>query len=140
MEKYAQTPLNASIRLLHNFMVEYSIIRISLLQKSRETKGVFAVSILSKRREILDADQLNFQLFETVLSNTLCNVQSVGQLLNHQHVLEQINVASSKFHISMDEASYYSIIRHTLVQIIPEIKFYFLLTYDPDSEFYRRSF
>lgn len=140
LEKYAQTPLNASIRLLHNFMVEYSIIRISLLQKSRETKGVFAVSVLSKRREILDADQLNFQLFETVLSNTLCNVQSVGQLLNHQHVLEQINMASSKFHISMDEASYYSIIRHTLVQIIPEIKFYFLLTYDPDSEFYRRSF
>jgi nitrogen-specific signal transduction histidine kinase len=140
LQKYAQTPLNASLRLLHDFMLKHSIIRISLLQKSRETKGIFAVSVFSRRREILDADHLNFKLFETVLSNALSNVQSVGQLLNHQHLLEQINVASSKFHISMDEASYYSIIRRTMMQIIPEIKFYFLLTYDADSEFYRRSF
>ena len=45
LNRYSQTPLNVNVRSLFNFMLKHSIARISLLQKSRETVGVFAVSL-----------------------------------------------------------------------------------------------
>ena len=138
--QYSQTPFQSNVRLVSNFMMAYSIVKISLLQKSREMVGVFAVSFKDSRLELLDFDLQKFQLLEDVLSNTLCNSNSVSRLLTHQNILERINVASSKFNISIDEEAYYTIIRKTLINIIPEIKFYFLLKYDSDSQFYKRSF
>ncbi len=138
--QYSQTPFQSNVRLLYNFMQTYSLIKISLLQKSREMVGVFALSFKDSRKEILSFDRQQFQLLENVLSNTLCNTNSVLRLLNHQKILEHINIASSKFNVSIDDETYYAIIRKTLIKIIPEIKFYFLLKYDPDSQFYKRSF
>ncbi len=138
--QYSQTPFQSNVRMISNFMRKFSIVKLSLLQKSRETVGVFAISFQGARLEILNFDTQQFQLLEDILSNTLCNTNSVLRLLNHQKILEHINIASSKFNISIDENAYYTIIRNTLINIIPEIKFYFLLKYDSDSQFYKRSF
>ena len=137
---YSQSPFQSHVRMLINFMRQHRIVQLSLLQKSREMVGIFALSFPGSRSEILSHDALQFQLLGDALSHALSNSMSVSRLLTHQKMLERINMASSKFESFVNDQSYYTMIRETLKSIIPEIKFYVLLTYDHDSQFYKRSF
>ena len=138
--EYKNTPFQLNVKLLNNFMKTFSIVKISLFQKTNEMVGVIAISLKNSRSELLSFDNQQLKLLESVISNTMCNTNSVSHLLNHQNILQYINTASSQFNISITEDTYYTIIRKTLIKIIPEIQFYFLLKYDADSQFYKRSF
>ena len=54
--QYSQTPFQSNVRMVSNFMRKFSIVKLSLLQKSRDTVGVFAVSFQGSRLEILNFD------------------------------------------------------------------------------------
>ena len=134
-----QTPLYDSAVAVYDFMKRYNIVRISLLQKSREIVGVSCVSCKDKRTELLNADLNQLYLLENILCNSITNIKYSSKLLHHQKMLEYVNIATAKYNVTIDSDTYYSIIRNTLFKLLPEFKYYLLLKYDVDSHFYRPS-
>jgi nitrogen-specific signal transduction histidine kinase len=129
-----------SMNKLVKFMKDRYLLRISLLKSTRRPVGVYAISGHVSSNELLEYDQDQLTLFESILSNTINNIYDAEELRQHQYILEYINVATSKFSISMNDEVYYSIIRRSMQKIVPSIKHCFYLIWDKNSRFYKRSF
>jgi nitrogen-specific signal transduction histidine kinase len=129
-----------SIKKLVQFMKDHQLLRIALLKSTRRPVGVYAISGQVSSNELLEYDQDQLTLFESILSNTINNIFDAEELRQHQYILEYINVATSKFSISMNDEVYYSIIRRSIQKIVPSMKHCFYLTWDKNSQFYKRSF
>jgi nitrogen-specific signal transduction histidine kinase len=129
-----------SIAKCVQFMRDHQLLRITLLKSAQGPVGVYAIRGHVSSNELLGYDQDQLTLFESILSTIINNIYNAEELNQLQYILEYINIATSKFSISMNDEVYYSIIRRTMQEIVPSIHHCFYLTWDKRSQFYKRSF
>ncbi|MEK9727454.1 MAG: hypothetical protein VW397_05045 [Candidatus Margulisiibacteriota bacterium] len=137
MYHYGHTPFHTNVKQLTEFMKRHNIVQIRLLQQSNEMLGVMAIYALGKRTEILKSDAQLFHGLSDAISTAICNATSVNQFFTHQAMLEKVNTSISKFNVNDSLSDVVQLSRRTLLNIMPEIKFYIFLNYDPTSDFYK---
>jgi nitrogen-specific signal transduction histidine kinase len=134
---YSNTPFQNNVLILMEFMKQHKIVQIMLIQKSNDIVGISAISCQNKRFEVLDFDTNQHKKLATIFANSIINLNSANQNVNYQIMMEQVNASISRFNLnhSLDEIIQLS--RKTILNIIPETKYYLFLNFDQASGFYK---
>ncbi|MEC8678369.1 MAG: hypothetical protein VXX85_05910, partial [Candidatus Margulisiibacteriota bacterium] len=134
---YSNTPFQNNVMVLMDFMKKHKIVQIMLIQKSNEIVGISAICCYDKRFEVLDFDTIQHKKLAITFAKSIINLNSANQNVNYQIMMEQVNKSISNFNLnhSLDEIIQLS--RKTILNIIPETKYYLFLNFDQASGFYK---
>ncbi|MGC6367290.1 MAG: hypothetical protein ACON35_04745 [Candidatus Marinamargulisbacteria bacterium] len=139
IQSFKGTPLQTNIDALVTFMDEHDILAVSLLQQSGEMVGVMAIRTSAKYRDILENDIYMLRQLEDGLTACIINLESMERLSSHQMILEDVNAALSFMDLSTEKTEFQEQVSMSLLKVVPTMKSFILLSYDPLSGFYKNS-
>ncbi|MEC8678129.1 MAG: hypothetical protein VXX85_04675 [Candidatus Margulisiibacteriota bacterium] len=134
---YSNTPFQNNMITLANFMKKHNIVQIMLIQKSNDIVGISAISCQDKRFEILNYDTKQHKYLTSTFADSVINLRSANQNVTYQIMMEQVNNSVSKFNLNHSLNNIIQLSRKTILDIIPEIKYYLFLNFDQPSGFYK---
>ena len=138
IQSFKGTPLQTNIDALVTFMDD-DILAVSLLQQSGEMVGVMAIRTPAQYRDILENDIYMLRQLEDGLTACIINLESMERLASHQMILEDVNAALSFMDLSTEKTEFQEQVSMSLLKVVPTMKSFILLSYDPLSGFYKNS-
>ena len=72
-----------------------------------------------------------------MFADSVINLRSANQNVTYQIMMEQVNNSVSKFNLNHSLNNIIQLSRKTILDIIPEIKYYLFLNFDQPSGFYK---